>query len=453
MSGQRWETIVFLDHHAMRAHHNVRREMQQPRKHPANPLLVSEHPWEQHSLALYGSVLREPDGGYRMYYMSLGREQKHQSLCLATSDDGVQWRRLMFDQNDYMGQRPTNILLGGAHVNVHGPCVIRNPNPTPDKQFLLLFDSYTGLRPFTDDRPELARWLYACWSRDGISWEPPTGKPVIGGKSDTGQSVVWDEQANVFRAYIRGLGKEGDKPVRIVQISESSDFLTWTPPLPHFQTDERDGAPDTQTYGLSVSRYAGGWLGMLWLLRIHEYRPNPETGGFLHVGNIDVELVFSRDGKKWQRVADRAVFLPTGPAGSWDAGFVTTASQIVFEENEAKIYYSGRDSLHHLPGKRSIGLATVPRDRFCALTPASAEHAWVEVELPNRVTSLHVNADASRGQVRIEWPETSAAMQTITGDSLDHAVRSPAPSASRVRIHLDGTSRLFAIRWPSGETS
>jgi hypothetical protein len=171
------------------------------------------------------------------------------------------------------------------------------------------------------------------------------------------------------------------------------------------------------------------------------------------------------------------VFLPTGEPGSWDGGFVTTASQIVFDESEAKIYYSGRDSLHHVPGRRNIGLATVPRDRFVALTPASEAEAWIEIEVHAGVEQLYINADAGNGALRVEWLRSSPSPGTpeegrregssgvsnlkseisnlksqipgaITGDSLDHAIAVPGGTPSRLRIHLRGNARLFAIRWP-----
>ncbi|MEX0977808.1 MAG: hypothetical protein WDZ48_03095, partial [Pirellulales bacterium] len=48
---------LFLDDHWIAAKENIRRRIEQPQKHPRNPLIVREHPWEKRFIQLYGTVL------------------------------------------------------------------------------------------------------------------------------------------------------------------------------------------------------------------------------------------------------------------------------------------------------------------------------------------------------------------------------------------------------------
>ena len=44
--------------------------MHQPKRHPANPVLRGEHPWEQRA-SLYGTVLYDPEEKqFRMWYLT-----------------------------------------------------------------------------------------------------------------------------------------------------------------------------------------------------------------------------------------------------------------------------------------------------------------------------------------------------------------------------------------------
>lgn len=77
---------LFLDDYLIASMENVTRRVCPARKHPANPLLWPEEPWEGSVALIYGSITRD-DGKYRMWYLSgIG-------VSYAESDDGIAWHK------------------------------------------------------------------------------------------------------------------------------------------------------------------------------------------------------------------------------------------------------------------------------------------------------------------------------------------------------------------------
>jgi hypothetical protein len=49
---------LFLDDYLIAQMENVKRVLQQPARHPENPLLVQEHPWEKFMVKVMGNASR-----------------------------------------------------------------------------------------------------------------------------------------------------------------------------------------------------------------------------------------------------------------------------------------------------------------------------------------------------------------------------------------------------------
>ena len=61
---------LFLDLHDVTRMEHLHRRMHAPHRHPNNPVLQGEHPWERFA-SLYGTALRDPgDGLFRMWYLT-----------------------------------------------------------------------------------------------------------------------------------------------------------------------------------------------------------------------------------------------------------------------------------------------------------------------------------------------------------------------------------------------
>lgn len=90
-----------------------------------------------------------------------------------------------------------------------------------------------------------------------------------------------------------------------------------------------------------ATRYGPLYVGLVSLFPIDrlefdgEYRG--DKGIRMEFGKTDTELVASRDGVHWRRVADRATFLPLGAPDQWDGDWIVTASQMVTHDGKVLI--------------------------------------------------------------------------------------------------------------------
>jgi hypothetical protein len=379
---------LFLDDVMVARMTNLRRELQRPQKHPANPLIAEEYPWESRALQVYGTVLFEPHlGKYRCWYLgSRGSDDKREHyMCYAESDDGLHWTKPMVGLPGLLGYERNNIVVPGGH----GLCVLHTPDdPDPQRR-------YKGLGGKT-----------RAFSPDGVRWslEPF----AAAGKNDTGSSVVcWNGE---YLAYVRNQERDPDWPgvMRAVALSTSPDFRSWSPKQTMLMTDEQDGYPWTQPYGLEVTAYGDQLIGLLPVLYIDRI-PGLATS----LGTMKVQLVASRDGRRWERVADRAILMePTpDPSGrTWDAAHIFPSTTLVLKDDLIRIYYSGSTRRHgdkaHPPSEavKGIGLATLPADRFVALTPADGASEGM-VQTPPLLAAgkdLLVNAEATPEDLQVE---------------------------------------------------
>jgi hypothetical protein len=461
-NGENVKTELFLDDEAISIADNVVRRLETPHRHPQNPLLVGQYPWEASWITLYGSVLRgEGDVGFRMWYMALsGGARADQTMCYAESDDGIEWHRSMSSISPYPGCEKTNILLG-PEVNVHGPCVLRHPDPNEcQNRYLLFYDSYSHYRPEEPRVQNTARWTYTATSPDGFHWQPRQGRPALAGKSDTGQSVVWDGRR--FIAYMRGVLDDSGTRVRCVRAATSVDFLHWENETELLRSPD----PREQYHQFSVTHYGDLFIGLLSTFHIADIYSTAEYPIF-EEGTCDAQLMVSRDGLRWQQVADGSSFLPLSSAGEWDSRWITTASQLLFHDDQIWIYYAGTGRTRAEGHDCKIGLAQLPRDRFVALAPKDLEReAMVELK-PRRYgpEDLLLNADAAGGEIRVELCSFSGSplagftredCRPICSDGLDHAIRwqdlglaaavvQHGPSL-RIRLFLR-RARLYALRF------
>lgn len=153
---------------------------------------------------------------------------------------------------------------------------------------------------------------------------------------------------------------------------------------------------------MNVTMYRGLYLGLLevfysWGTRRYPGCPQePET--------FEVQLMFSRDGKRWERLANRPVFLPRGYIGSFDGGMISGAHQPIIEyRDELRIYYTGNLSCHNVGGfTQRIGVARLPRERLVART--AGDELGLLLTKPFRLEGdrLTINADARRGLIKVE---------------------------------------------------
>jgi hypothetical protein len=234
---------------------------------------------------------------------------------------------------------------------------------------LLYFRFAEGKRPETGHTSETR----IAFSEDGIHFKDQNENPVMRGRTDTPNNMVYNPERDVFMMYRRATVNAHE--IRRIAYSESKDLVTWSQPQVVVDPDELD-AP--MLYGMTVSRYQGVYLGFLQMF----YASNAGYTGprIYRDGNvdkefhIDVQLAWSRDGIKWERHPGRPIFMKTGLYGSYDWGRVYINHGIVDMDKQIYLYYRGAEGLHlKMPKNEStFCLATLRPDGFVSLdTPGT----------------------------------------------------------------------------------
>jgi hypothetical protein len=447
---------LFLDDYVIAKTENLKRQIQSPVRHARNPLIVQDRPWEQRMLSVYGTVLHdESSGRFRCWYLASesdggipdtpeapGTAEYFQ--CYAESDDGVTWRKPNIAGHPYGRHREHNIVVPRAH----GLCVLSTPDdPDPQRRYKALGGNVLGFSP------------------DGLDWSMDTAAAkswaAAVGKNDTGSCVVrWRGEYLAFVRYqapersvrdAAGITWQG--VMRAVGLCVSSDFDTWTPKQSVFKADQQDGYPWTQPYGLCVTPYGDVLIGLAPMLHLARETANNSYG------TMDVQMVVSRDGRAWRRVADRAAFMEDAaesPEGSekrrWDAHVYPSTTMFVWNDT-AYLYYTGTNLLHgerrktpSIPVKYGIGLATLPADRFVALRPepAGAEGMLETRPFRCRAKSLLVNAEVN---VRVSPSDQQVEVCDAAGNVLpgfarqDSRLKVRDPLRYEVEWHSSGSAQ------------
>ena len=82
---------LFIDDHVIDRIVGLKRVLNQPRRHPENPLLVPEHPWEGRILETPIVLWDDQKKLFHMYYWALHAEKIFN--CYARSKDAVHWEK------------------------------------------------------------------------------------------------------------------------------------------------------------------------------------------------------------------------------------------------------------------------------------------------------------------------------------------------------------------------
>ncbi|MDO8587513.1 MAG: hypothetical protein Q7T82_10790 [Armatimonadota bacterium] len=427
---------LFLDDYLIAASEGVTRRVCPVVKHPANPVIRPEEPWEPSGYMTFGSIMYDKgEGIYKAWCHSVvGAPSLANVNRLAgggtfyfVSDDGVTWRRPKLDAVLVDG-RPSHI------VSVWNPNWTEGDDPfqeifgvfkdeqesDPSRRykmgFLYLKWNYHGPNE-SKTNPGQLRALGVAYSPDGVHWEAIEG-PVAFNTADGATHWFRDPVTNRFVLFGRGKHYNADmverykndprfahNDGRAVRRSESDDFLEWEPAEGQIvmSADARDG-PGDEVYGLSVFPYEGIYIGMVQVL--HSYAE--------HV-YLEIQLAVSRDSVHFQRLSDRSAFIPVGGVGSWDRfnnSLATNPPHCVGDD--LRIYYAGRSYLHSgihqgpdngkergiLP-LAGVGIGTTKLDRFAGMEGTFATGTLRTKPVLVEGSSLHVNAHAPFGRVGV----------------------------------------------------
>jgi len=390
------EHQLFVDDWLIEDLDGVTRTLHPVRKHPKNPLLVADRPWEGPAALLYGGVHREPGGLFRMWYLAWNsayarehdRPEEKSFICYAESEDGLTWRKPSLGLYDYRGSKDHNIVVGYGMSNTSA-----------------FYDPRDAETPYKIVTRQGGHRLYV--SRDGLHFED-RGLTLLQGYDST--SFRWDPQREVWMASVKII-RDGK---RARGYAESPDLVHWSDTCLMATVDERD-LPQDQIYAMIVFPYHGLYLGLLRMYHVGD----PDT--------VDVQLAVSRNGKRWERPI-REPFIPTAAEqGAWDWGNNAPAGNAPLRVgDELWFYYSGRSVRHDAEvSDGAIGLGVLRVDGFVSVDAGDAEGALTTRRLRLGAGRLCVNADVA-GSLVVEVLGGDGVQMTsepVTGDSLRHAVR------------------------------
>lgn len=392
-------------------------------KHPNNPVLKYDRPWEGTNVYLYGTVLPNESGrGFRMWYHALPGDDDAYRLLYATSDDGIEWNKPNLGIVEYKGSKDNNIFIRRGKRD-HIQSVIHTPwEKDPNRRYAMI--NFDG---------DPARNGYVCaFSPDGLHWTDASEKPVFSKGGDVSQ-FLWDFHTGQYLGFVKNIANVSGMRRRAVARTASKDILSWPDPQLVLTPDTFDdrwakGIQRTSFYGLSAFAYESMYLGFLWV-----FRATDEEGYF--DGPVHLELVTSHDGIRWFRQeGDRPPILELGKDGTWDDGMHYTPQHPLLVDGKLWLYYGGFDCTHAAPAPwhGAIGLAKLRKDGFASLDAEENPGIVLSKRLTGAAGPLRLNYQIRPGgSIRVEILDPDGTplpgygrddCKPLTGDSLDQAV-------------------------------
>ena len=499
--------MLFVDDYHLTDITGLKRTMNPVQKHPANPVLRPDRPWEGSVIYAHSSAMwDDKDKLFKIWYFARGGDQSGvDQTCLATSKDGVHWDKPKLGLVDYKGSTANNILKTKVVKFMYGG---DDFGPAPEGQ---LFRALACSRE---------RGQHVVTSANGIDWqEGPSAH--IKGVGDTfievkstapltgeGDLPAWPNRRAGLARYLgvacwlmpvgKFNGSSDIRPTRRVQaLVSSDDLITWgnaarilTPDdLDDQMAQERiqaavaDGSllydePSDRRcefYTMWIVPYEDLYMGMLLVFDAsYEFH---RVGKDNQAGPGHMQLVASRDLLTWHRLGERKPFIPRGRAGQFDQQLAWFSSMPIVKDGKLWFFYTGsitthagtRDEAHwkrleaevaqgKWPAIQSIGLGTLRRDGWVSLDAGSTPGTAVTKTIfwPQR-GKPYLNADARGGEVRVSvcQPDLTPRpgyerSEPISGDCLEAPVvftaKSPIVAGTPVRLKIIArNARLYSI--------
>ena len=401
----------FFDNLIIESAQYLRRRVDRPAT-PEAPLIEKDRPWEHVTYFTTGNwnVIQDPsDHLFKCWYENWA--MRHDQWCdqhdwhdgslnypsrvlYAQSRDGQNWIKPELDIFIEDG-RKTNIVLGRKEFgSVHAASVFLDPFETDHQHRFKTFFSQGG-RWVTPHMFVGANILAS--SGDGIHWTKVGSAPEL----DDVMTWAFDLKSKTYllntrhpRMYTVPLDPKnpiapGTPPYwpenpflrnkRRIFRMESHDLKHWTEIQPLLTPDDQIDNIDDAFYGMLQYHTGGMWIGFLNIFHLTTNR-------------MDVQLIFSRDGRQFMRFQPGRAWLCPGEPGSWNQHMVGISAAPIEVGDDLYVYYNGSKNHHDWwvkgmneavdhPEARAngmdlvgygLGLVKIKRDRFVSLnaTPA-----------------------------------------------------------------------------------
>ncbi len=497
---------LFIDDDIVAVVKNVTRRIHAPEKHPSNPLIQRDRPWEVVPMfrsPTYGVQFDSRDNLYKCWYedyygaFSNPRSWSRDRVYYATSEDGISWKKPNLGKLEVDG-RDTNACFSIPPYQ-WASCitVIQDPSESdPSRRYKIAYYKLRDAGIGTSRRMSQnhAEGLSIAFSPDGIDWTPYEGNPLIPEWGSDVEVLTYDPIDQKYLLYGRYGGQSGSSghpdhdawfaPVypnvpagmwgirRRVYRLESRDCINWVDPTLMFNPGPDDNVDDSY-YCFVPWRAEEMHLGLLCVLH--------------QVDNeMDVYLHHSRDGLDWKRFVTHRPFIPRGPAGSYDRHGVEMPIQPLEVGDELRFYYGGM-SVHHdfwylaeqqgldLPeahdpelvkNGHTLNLATLRRDGYVSFD-AGIRNGYVETKpMFSAAPRLFINGKcAEDGYIAVEimdgWGNVWDGYgrddcRPFSGDDVNHQVSwsdggevNKIPGSIKLRFHLRN-AELYGFQFAEG---
>ena len=338
---------LLIDDYMVEDAWGLERRVCPPLRHPANPMITTDRPWEHGSIG--SSVFYNEEAGlYRMLYGAYNavsglhqsvptlREQWRRevhgcpyNLCCAESRDGFLWTKPDLDLHPWRSHAHTNIVFTGRTRCCGG--VIENPDRSdPQKRYILLYIDRETL-----DAPAFRR---VAFSPDGLHWAEDDAYPPVRGARDGADRLCWDPGASLWFRYLRPPMLAADKSIpsaaaprnikRRMCVMTSPDLKEWTFPRCVLYPDELDPTPNSMDSWTVFKR------GSHFVCLFTEMNESDE-------GRCAVRIASSADGFHWTRIPGRPFFFQGGLRQGDAPGYLGAPSRPVEIGDKWVMYMRG----------------------------------------------------------------------------------------------------------------
>ena len=361
---------IFLDSMVVEESDGLDRVFHAAEKHPANPVVPCDKPWEGWGPYIYGTVMWD-EGKLKMWYQVINPDPKiHAHALYAESADGVNWVKPELGIIDCLGSSANNAFADGT---CGIPSVMKLAEPeSEDKRWAVYSFGGGGRGP------------HVAYSADGLRyrWDEKPEYVKLFGSSDV-INFFYDTYTKRYTATYKTINRHH----RAVGIALSEDGIKWHKPIDGcvFGADDLDPDP-TQVYGMPAFCYQGCYIGLPWVYHARWLKYGKYTSPKVMYEaqerspcTVDVQLTWSWELINWTRTADRKSFIALGEEpNDWDWGMIYTARAPVVVDGKLYFYYGGFNQIHDkFDGvKGAIGIATLRIDGFCSMTGGSRE-GWL----------------------------------------------------------------------------
>jgi hypothetical protein len=435
----RWE--LFVDEFLVAQKNGVALKLHDPIKREI--VLTTDKPWEGRTCA-YFSVIQD---GKRvlMYYRGSSGGSDHsdaQVTCVAESNDGIHFTRPKLGLIEAGGTKDNSVIWRGVESHNFSPFLDANPKARPEERFKALGGVKQPGKNW--QQGETPGGLYAFASADGIQWKKMKDTPVITkGAFDSQNLAFWDTTRNRYTCFSR----IGFNKVRAVQSNTSTDFLTWTEPVPHKYAE---GVPWEHFYtSATVPCPTAPHLFLSFPKRFVPARKKvPEHEG---PGVSDAVFMSSRDGVNWDRPFLEAWVRPGPDLKNWtDRNNMTANGIIESSDTEWSLYISE----HYRHADHRIRRLTVRRQGFASMHADARGGEFTTHPLKFTGNKLLLNyATSAAGSIRIDALDESgksvATMPELYGDEFEAKALDVSKLSGRIislRVRMKDAD-LYALRF------